>query len=436
MVRVMKKVQPLLVISSFAFALSSFMTAQATNYYVDSASGSDSNSGTLPSAPWKTLSKVNNTTFQAGTTINFKRGSVWSGNLQIKNSGTSASPITYQAYDTGNPPQIKDPGVTYGHSINITGDYNVVKDFLLTDAHEAGVMIQSGADHNIVSNNDITTSGTGVTIRGQFNLITKNHVHDLTMIVDDTSPSNDYGAVCFWLSAGNNEISYNRGINCKAHSYDFGFDGGFVEVYNQGDNSNIHHNYAENTGGFFELGAGGGGSAQNVKVAYNVMYNTNGGVCFNQGSYDISVSNFRFEHNTYVATSGSAGYRVFFCTNDYSPVQARNNVFYSNLQIANNGNFSHTNNLYYMTNMVNGSGVGYTLGSGEKMGDPLFANLEAKDMHLTSASPAIDAGADLGYNKDYDDRTVPVGSAADMGAYEFGAATGVPSPPRNLRIAQ
>ena len=73
------------------------------------------------------------------------------------------------------------------------------------------------------------------------------------------SPSNDYGAVCFWVQAGNNEISYNRGINCRASSYDFGYDGGFVEVWENGDNSYIHHNYAQNTNGFFELGSGGSG---------------------------------------------------------------------------------------------------------------------------------------------------------------------------------
>jgi len=240
--------------------------------------------------------------------------------------------------------------------------------------------------------------------------------------------------VCFWLQAANNEVSYNRGINCRAPSYDFGYDGGFVEVWQTGDNTYVHHNYAQNTNGFFELGAGGGGSAQNVKVAYNVINNTNGGVCFNQGSYNISVANFKFENNTYVATTSKTGYRVLDCTNDYSAVQMRNNIFYSNLQIANNGNFTHTNNLYYMTAMVNGSGVGYTLGSGEKTGDPLFVNMGSKDMHLKSGSPAIDAGANLGYSADYDGRSVPSGSAADLGAFEFGAATAVPSPPTNVRI--
>src|SRR5262245_57913407 len=107
--------------------LGSFTAAQAASYYVDSTNGADTNSGTSSVAPWQSLSKVNNTTFQAGDTIHFQRGSVWTGNLQIQNSGTAAAPITYQAYGTGAAPQIKTPGTSFGHSIDVTGDWNVVQ---------------------------------------------------------------------------------------------------------------------------------------------------------------------------------------------------------------------------------------------------------------------------------------------------------------------
>jgi hypothetical protein len=408
----MKRVRHLLMISFLV--LGAFKAAQAASYYVDNTSGSDSNSGTSSAAPWKSLSKVNSTTFRAGDTINFKRGSVWTGNLRIQNSGTSASRITYRAYDTGAAPRIKNPGVTYGRCIDVTGNWNVVQDFLLTDAHEAGIFIASGAGRNIIHNNEITAAGTGVMVSGQYNLITENYVHDLKMVVNTPGGDNDYGAVCFWLYAGNNEISYNRGINCIAPSYDYGYDGGFVEVFNQGDNTYVHHNWAENTNGFFELG--GDGSAQNVTVAYNVMVNTAGAVCIHTDT--IGVANFKFDNNTFVATGGS-GDRVFECTNDLSMLRVRNNIFYSNLQIANNGNFTHTNNLYHMVNMINGPGVGFALGSGEKIGNPLFINVGAKAFHLQAGSPAIDAGLSLGYSQDFDDQTVPIGVAPDMGAYEY-----------------
>ena len=390
-------------------------------FYIDNVAGSDSNSGTSSSAPWKSLTKVNGTAFQPGDAINFKRGSIWSGTLKVRNSGTSTARITYQAYGSGTAPQIKNPGVSYGHALDVSGSYNVVRDFLITDAHEAGLTIAANGTHNTITKNEVTRVGTGVLVAGPSNLVTGNYVHDLTMIVNDTSPDNDYGATCFWLQASNNEISYNRGINCRAGSYDYGYDGGFVEVWENGDNAYIHHNYAQNTNGFFELGSNGSGSAQNIKVAYNVIYNVHGGVCLHQDSYNINVSNFKFDNNTYVSTSGG-GYRVLDCANDYSMIQMRNNIFYSNIQIANNGNFTHSNNVYYMVSMVNGSGVGYTLGTGEKKANPLFANMAGADFRLQLTSPAIDAGMDLGYKKDFQDTPVPQAVSSlipDIGAYEY-----------------
>jgi hypothetical protein len=403
-------------------------TSSGHQFYVDNVSGSDSNSGTSSTAPWKSLAKVNAATFHPGDVINFKRGSVWTGNLKVRTSGTSTSVITYQAYGSGAAPQIKNPGVSYGHAMDVTGSYNVISGFLFTDAHEAGVKIGANAVRNIVAKSEITRAGTGVMVSGQYNLVTNNYVHDLKMIVNDSAPYTDYGAVCFWLEANNNEVSYNRGINCRASSYDFGYDGGFVEVWQSGDNSYIHHNYAQNTNGFFELGAGGSGSAQNIRVAYNVIVNVTGqgsgtSVCFNTGSYNISVGTFKFENNTFVSTAGhSDAYRVFGCRTDLSALQLRNNIFYSDIQIANAGSFTHSNNVYYMVNMVNGSGVGYSVGTGEKKSNPLFVNMSGGDFHLQLTSPAIDAGIDAGYKKDFQDTPVPQSVFSllpDIGAYEY-----------------
>ena len=61
-----------------------------TTYYVDSTIGDDSNSGTSPETPWKSLDKVTATTFLPGDTILLKSGSVWNGEwLWPKGSGTA-----------------------------------------------------------------------------------------------------------------------------------------------------------------------------------------------------------------------------------------------------------------------------------------------------------------------------------------------------------
>ena len=55
--------------------------APGTSYYLDSARGNDSSPGTSPKAAWKSLSKVNATTFKPGDRILLKSGSAWNGQI-------------------------------------------------------------------------------------------------------------------------------------------------------------------------------------------------------------------------------------------------------------------------------------------------------------------------------------------------------------------
>ena len=50
------------------------LSAQNTNYYIDSISGNDINTGKNINNAWKTLNKVNATIFQAGDSVLFKSG--------------------------------------------------------------------------------------------------------------------------------------------------------------------------------------------------------------------------------------------------------------------------------------------------------------------------------------------------------------------------
>lgn len=75
--------------------------ADARNFYV-SASGNDSNSGLSPSAPWKTIDKVNGfaTSMANGDSILFKSGDVFYGTLHIKKS------VKVDRYDVGISPEL------------------------------------------------------------------------------------------------------------------------------------------------------------------------------------------------------------------------------------------------------------------------------------------------------------------------------------------
>lgn len=390
--------------------------AAGASYYVDSVSGSDNNLGTSTGSPWRSLANVHARNFLPGDTVNFKRGSSWTGELLIDNSGAQGNPITFRAYGSGAAPIISNPG-TSTNAVRITASWVVVQDFLVRDAGRAGVRLDSTASHNIVRNVEATNVGLGVLLYGQYNLVTSNLAHHLRMITNTPGGDDDWGAVGYWIEAPNNELSYNRCLACRASSYDYGSDGGVIEIYRNGDNSYIHHNYGAASDGFVEIG---GGSARNVRVAYNVSDNNyNGFGCLHLGGNFASiVENFRIEHNTIVKTM-SQGWRVLDCLSSgvtASQLLFRNNIVYSSIPVSQVGTFTHRNNLYHM---LNGASIGYSLGTGEKTGSPQFVNASGGDYHLQSNSPAINAGLSLGYPLDYDGRLVPQGSAPDMGAYEF-----------------
>ncbi|MGR6974025.1 choice-of-anchor Q domain-containing protein [Streptomyces cynarae] len=91
--------------------------AAGTTYYV-STSGNDSNAGTSTSAPWRSLTKVNSTTFQPGDVIRFEAGDSWTGQLWPKGSGIDGSPISIDSYGTGAKPKIAGQG-TVGDAVRL-----------------------------------------------------------------------------------------------------------------------------------------------------------------------------------------------------------------------------------------------------------------------------------------------------------------------------
>ena len=90
-------------------AIPSAEAATNTTYYV-STSGSDSNAGTSTASPWKSLAKVDATTFQPGDRILFQAGNAWTGQLWPKGSGASGAPITIGSYGSGARPSFAGAG--------------------------------------------------------------------------------------------------------------------------------------------------------------------------------------------------------------------------------------------------------------------------------------------------------------------------------------
>ncbi|HEX9957326.1 MAG TPA: right-handed parallel beta-helix repeat-containing protein, partial [Fibrella sp.] len=91
--------------ASFCLLLSGGLSAAfgQTTYYIAN-SGSDGNNGRSAGAPFQTIAKINSLVLQPGDQVLFQRNDTFRGNLQIRQSGTSAQPIVLDAYGSGNKP--------------------------------------------------------------------------------------------------------------------------------------------------------------------------------------------------------------------------------------------------------------------------------------------------------------------------------------------
>lgn len=115
--------------------------AYGKNYYISSTSGNDSNAGTSPSAPWKSLSKLYNSwnIISAGDSILLKRGDTFApssvsnkGVLEIPKdkSGSEGAYIVIGAYGSGDKPIISKANVsTYSFGVYAkTFAYFIIRD--------------------------------------------------------------------------------------------------------------------------------------------------------------------------------------------------------------------------------------------------------------------------------------------------------------------
>jgi hypothetical protein len=86
-------------------ATSSCASGAGAAYSVDSTAGDDTKDGRTTATAWRSIAKVNATTFAPGASLCFKAGGSWTGELHPLGSGTSAAPIVVDQYGTGAKPK-------------------------------------------------------------------------------------------------------------------------------------------------------------------------------------------------------------------------------------------------------------------------------------------------------------------------------------------
>jgi hypothetical protein len=106
----------------------------ATTCYVDSVAGIDAYTGTAPAQAWKSLAKVNTTTFRPGDRILLKSGSVWRGQLRPKGSGVEGRPIIVDMYGGGVKPIIQGDGLAEDAVLLNNQEYWEIQNLEITNA--------------------------------------------------------------------------------------------------------------------------------------------------------------------------------------------------------------------------------------------------------------------------------------------------------------
>ena len=418
--------------------------ASAQEVFVDSVAGNDDNPGT-EEQPKQTLASVGGFGAQYDI-LHLKAGGTY------ETSGLRVSNAAVVSYGTGAKP------IVVG-TVSASGGAIVDGIEVRGTADASGTAINVSGSGNEVLNCEIDADGSsmmmGFGIMGTGNWIHHNDVRNLGVSVSGDQMGTSGGAEAYMVMGSDNEISYNSAVNCWSDNSTLGgAEGGCLEIVNGEGGSTIsgvsfHHNYCEISVGLFEACSGnfsGGdqiqlnhGIIRDSYVAYNVAVDAMWLYLLQPVNTDFS--NLVFEHNTIVHTElndqipqGAANAftlaveqeTVDGTTYGPTPVQpgditVRNNAF---VVLGGSGMFNgtlpdadHYNNLY--------AGVSFPGNWTQHATEVVVGSAEAgigTDGRPTAGSVVIDAGSSefvVTDRVDFDGNAVPLGSAPDIGAFEY-----------------
>jgi len=428
------------------------VSSSGRTYYVDSVSGSDSNLGTSESSPFKTLGKVSGLDLNPGDSVLLKRGSTWNGTMKIysNDEGSQSQRLTIGAYGTGDKPIIENTSSPtnnryIGLDIFQTGGFLTVENIHFRDIAFSGIQVLENRNEVLIKDCEFEDVGMGVNVKGSNVTVDSNYFHDLKMVVNTEGGKDDYGAFAVNVLGGsagisNITISNNRVERAIAPSFDYGHDGGAVELFEEIDGVYIFNNFVKDSKGFIESGGSGGDDTlQNVYVYNNISKDNVGGpfIFFNAPSgndpYDAAYFNYVVENNTIYHTANSSSSSldtkspIWFAGKmpNQNTLKFRNNIVYLNgvSDVADFDDYLHENNLFYREDgsiNTNSGSKAHLPNSSEIVNQsPLFVDPANDDFRLQEGSPAIDAGTSVDFESDYVGNLRNQGGATDMGAIEF-----------------
>ena len=271
--------------------------------HVDCQAGNDDGDGSA-GAPWRTPQSLATRALQPDTHVLLRRGCAWDGPVRLVGER-----IVLGAYGEGAAPVLSAADADrLTPVLTVDSPGGAVRDLVIADGAGAGV--QLAAPGASVSRTEVTGTAFGVQFAAPDGVADAVYVHDLHMDINTPGGDDDSGAVCFDVRAPRATVRGSHAERCRAPSYDYGHDGGFVEVWKSGDGLTVVDNTAIDVNGFLEAGGeGGSDSFHGAQIRGNKVARSHGGIgVHDDGKYAIDASAVVFRDNEIQVVDGEITY--------------------------------------------------------------------------------------------------------------------------------
>lgn len=271
--------------------------------HVDCRAGSDDADGSA-AAPWRTPQAVAKHSLPDGAQVLLRRGCAWEGAVRL-----AGERITLGAFGDGAAPVLTDErGDRLTPVLTLASPGGTVRDLAVVGGAGAGVQVAAAGA--TVTRTEVTGTAFGVQFVAPDGVADAVYVHDLHMDINTPGGDDDSGAVCFDVRAPRATVRGSHAERCRAPSYDYGHDGGFVEVWKSGDGLQVLDNTAIEVNGFLEAGGqGGSDSFHGAQIRGNAVVRSHGGIgVHDEGHYAIDASSIVLRDNDIQVVDGELTY--------------------------------------------------------------------------------------------------------------------------------
>jgi len=404
----------------------------ATEYYVDQAntSASDTNPGTS-ALPWKSIAKANQI-LVAGDTVYIKAGT-YSSTISPSRSGTATAPITYKNFGTAT---VTIQNLSYG--ILLDGKSYIVVQGLNFYNLDQFMYLQNGANHNTIAycnfdqGRNIGWSGSKIYLSSSYNWIHHSRfskyaapgADDVGTLLDvgneesQTDRSN-YNLIedSLFFSGGHHLLGmygmYNVLRNNYFHNENWSVGYGDRDVYLSGYPANSGRNLIEGN----QIAYSGkppdnwGASGMSLTTGYNIVrlnrfyHNNLAGIAMTlTDTYYSDIVYNKIYNNTFFNNAVNMSQGADVLTSAIGMAVYSGSKIIANNAIKNNA-YRYHYQVYGTYNASTSNQIFAGNWNGDVQGDPRFVNATnvlgnpadpaAPDLHLSTGSPLIDAGAFL-----------------------------------------